>query len=97
VLSEGDRYQQLEPASRDLLPRSAPDALDDGLDGWGFMMRTADGALALLYFEQKAVAPRVGRLTAGADGVLAAPAFPGGARRAGKDWAAKLKGAARPR
>ena len=35
VLSEGDRYQQLELASADLVPRSAPGASDDGLDGWG--------------------------------------------------------------
>jgi hypothetical protein len=115
VLSEGDRYQQLQVASADLAPRSAPEATDDGLDGWAFMMRTADRALALLYFEQKAVAPRVGglvpgarylwswfdprtgewtaatRLAAGADGVLAAPRFPGGAVRAARDWAARLK------
>jgi hypothetical protein len=66
VLSEGDRYQQLELASADLVPRSAPEAIDDGLDGWAFMMRTADRGLALLYFELKAIAPRVGGLTPGA-------------------------------
>jgi hypothetical protein len=114
VLSEGGRYQQLELASTDLVPRSAPEAIEDGLDGWAFMMRTADRGLALLYFEQKAVALRVGGLTpgarylwtwfdvrtgrwlaknelsAGADGVLAAPPFPDGGVRAGQDWAAKL-------
>ena len=61
VLSEGDRYQQLELASADLVPRRAPDAIDDGLDGWGFMMRTADRSLALLYFERKAVRSAGGR------------------------------------
>lgn len=66
VLSEGDLYQQLEPASDSLSPRSAPDAIADGLDGWSFMMRTQDRALALVYFEQKAVAPRVGGLAPGA-------------------------------
>jgi hypothetical protein len=66
VLSEGDRYQQLEPASADLVPRSASDAIDDGLDGWAFMMRTADRGLALLYFEHRAVVPRVGGLAPGA-------------------------------
>jgi hypothetical protein len=55
VLSEGVRYQHLELASTALRPRAAPDAVADGLDGWSFMMRTADRALALLYFEQKAV------------------------------------------
>ncbi len=66
VLSEAARYQQLEPASDGLSPRSAPDAIDDGLDGWSFMMRTPDRALALLYFEQKAVTPRVTGLAPGA-------------------------------
>jgi len=59
VLSEGDRYQQLELSSADLEPRTAPGASDDGLDGWSFMMRTADRRLALLYFEAKAERPRV--------------------------------------
>ena len=59
VLSEGARYQQLELASKELRPRAAPDARDDGLEGWAFMMRTADRTLALLYFEQKAVNTRL--------------------------------------
>ena len=62
VLSEGHRYQQLEPSSSDLEPRAAPGASDDGLDGWSFMMRTTDRRLALLYFEEKAVRPRVAGL-----------------------------------
>jgi hypothetical protein len=121
VLSEGDRYRQLELASADLVPSRAPDALEDGLDGWAFMMRTADRALALLYFERTAMRPRLGglepgaryswtwfdprtgqwgaatRFTAGADGVLTAPPFPGGDPRAAQDWAAKLKRVARSR
>lgn len=55
VLSEGDRYQQLELASADLMPRSIPGALDDGLDGWSFLMRTAARDLAFAYFENKAL------------------------------------------
>jgi hypothetical protein len=62
VLCEGDRYQQLEPASVDLTPRRSAGASDDGLDGWSFMMRTADRRLALLYFEEKAARPRVAGL-----------------------------------
>ncbi len=54
VLAEGAGYQQLELASDDLQPRAGRDAIADGLDGWSFMMRTADRALALLYFENKA-------------------------------------------
>jgi hypothetical protein len=114
VLSNGDRYQLLEPASADLAPRSAPEATSDGLDGWAFMMRTPDQGLALLYFEDKALSPRVRGLapaglyswswfdprtgewspeiplSAGADGALAAPPFPGGGARADRDWAARL-------
>ena len=59
VVCEGARYQQLEPASTDLHPRTAPGAVADGLDGWSFMMRTADRGLALLYFEQKAVSAQL--------------------------------------
>ena len=59
VLSEGARYQQLELASTDLSPRAAPDAIADGLDGWSFMMRTADRTLALLYFEPRSVSPQL--------------------------------------
>ena len=55
VLSEGDRYQQLELASGDLAPRNIPDALADGLDGWSFLMRTARKDYALAYFEVKAL------------------------------------------
>jgi hypothetical protein len=55
VLSERERYQQLLLASADVRPRQAKDARADGLDGWAFMMRTADKDLALLYFETKAV------------------------------------------
>ena len=66
VLCEGDRYQQLEPASVDLTPRRSAGSSDDGLDGWSFMMRTVDRRLALLYFEEKAVRPRVAGLAANA-------------------------------
>jgi hypothetical protein len=66
VLSEGDRYQELQLASDDLRPRRAPDSPEDGLDGWGFMMRTADRTLALLYFEAGAARPRVTGLAPGA-------------------------------
>jgi hypothetical protein len=66
VLSEGERYLQLAPASADLRPRAKPGAAEDGLDGWGFMMRSADRRLAFLYFEANAVRPRVTGLSADA-------------------------------
>ena len=64
VLSEGARYQQLTLASQDLEPRSIPDALADGLDGWSFLMRTPQADFALAYFENHGIA---------ADGSAASP------------------------
>jgi len=66
LLSEGDRYQRLAPASHDLDPRSIPDSLADGLDGWSFLMRTAERDFALVYFEEKAPATRLKGFTPGA-------------------------------
>jgi hypothetical protein len=66
VLSQGDRYQQLQLASTDLEPRSIPDAVADGLDGWSFLMRTSDKDFALVYFENKALTARLKGFTAGA-------------------------------
>jgi hypothetical protein len=66
VLSEGARYQDLQLATDRLVPRRAggvadngdegaqPKAGADGLDGWSFLMLTADDAFGLLYFEHKA-------------------------------------------
>jgi hypothetical protein len=66
VLSEGSRYQQLLLASRDLEPRSIPDAVADGLDGWSFLMRTPERDFALLYFENKALKARLKGFSPGA-------------------------------
>jgi hypothetical protein len=57
ILSEGVDYQELELARQDMLPHKAPDAPQDGLDGWAYMMRTGDKKLALLYFENNSVLP----------------------------------------
>lgn len=59
VLSEGARYQDLVLATTDLDPRSIPDALADGLDGWSFLMRTPAADFALAYFENKALRPKL--------------------------------------
>ena len=59
VLSEGDRYQQLTLASQDVDPRSIPNAPSDGLDGWSFLMRTAERKFALAYFENRALRARM--------------------------------------
>jgi hypothetical protein len=65
VLCEGDRYQKLTLASRDLEPRSIPDAAADGLDGWSFLMRTTEKDFALAYFENKALQTRMKGFTPG--------------------------------
>jgi hypothetical protein len=57
TLSEGSKYQQLQPASQNINPRKAPGSPDRGLDGWSFMMTTPDKDFALAYFENKAVLP----------------------------------------
>ena len=59
IQSEGRRYQDLLLASDQLLPRKAPGSPEDGLDGWSYMMRTIEKDFALLYFENKSVAPRL--------------------------------------
>jgi len=57
ILSEGAAYQKLELARQDVQPYEAPDAPEDGLDGWAYMMRTPDKKLAFLYFENESVLP----------------------------------------
>jgi hypothetical protein len=57
VQSEGRRYQDLLLASDQIFPRKAPGSPEDGLDGWSYMMRTAEKDFALVYFENKAVLP----------------------------------------
>jgi len=59
ILSEGDRYQQLAPATGQISPRKAPGSPEDGLDGWSYMMRDPQKNLALLYFESQAVTPKL--------------------------------------
>lgn len=57
VLSEGARYQALEPAHADITPGKAPGSFEDGLDGWSYMMRTREKDFALLYFENGSLVP----------------------------------------
>jgi hypothetical protein len=67
VLCEGARYQDLTPASHDLQPRSIEGALADGLDGWSFLLRSAERDFALVYFENRAQSTRMAGFTAGAN------------------------------
>jgi hypothetical protein len=57
VLSEGDKYRQLQPCPQNIQPQKAPGSPARGLDGWSFMLLTPEKDLALLYFENKAVLP----------------------------------------
>ncbi len=57
VMSEGNKYQNLRPASQNIHPQKAPDSPPRGLDGWSYMMITPQKDFALLYFENKAVLP----------------------------------------
>jgi len=59
ILSEGKRYQQLQPAYKDIDPRKAVNSSERGLDGWSHMIRTPEKDLALLYFENKAELPKL--------------------------------------
>jgi len=54
VLSEGARYQQLVLASHDVSTRRTANPLDEGLEGWTFLMRTPARDFALAYFELQA-------------------------------------------
>ncbi len=59
VLSEGERYRELQLGSQDITPRKAPGSPEDGLDGWSYMMRTPEKDFALLYFENGSVVPEL--------------------------------------
>lgn len=66
ILSEGPAFQDLLLARQDVHPHEAPDAPEDGLDGWAYMMRTPDKNLAFLYFEHASVLPTLHGFTPGA-------------------------------
>jgi len=59
ILSEGKKYQNLLPASKDINPQKAPGSPEKGLDGWSYMMRTPEKDFALLYFENQSVLPEL--------------------------------------
>jgi len=67
ILSERGDYQKLELARHDVQPNKAPDAPEDGLDGWAYMMRTPDKSLAFLYFENESVLPTLHNFIPGSD------------------------------
>ena len=62
--SEGDKYQEMVPASEKLHPRESAGSQPDGLDGWSFMLLSPDQKLALLYFENQCELPEISGLLA---------------------------------
>jgi hypothetical protein len=59
ILSEGIKYQELEPCHENIHPRKAPDSPEKGLDGWAYMMCTPAKDFVLLYFENQSVLPKL--------------------------------------
>jgi len=59
ILSEGNKYQNLQPAYKDISPRKASGSPGMGLDGWSYMMRSPEKDFALLYFENQSVVPEL--------------------------------------
>lgn len=59
ILSEGKRYQDLQPGWQNIHPQKAPGSKEMAMDGWSYMMQTTDKKLAFLYFENKAVPPEL--------------------------------------
>lgn len=59
ILSEGNKYQNLQPATKAISPQKAPGSPEMGLDGWSYMMRTPEKDFALLYFENQSVLPEL--------------------------------------
>lgn len=57
ILSESNKYIELQLARQDVQPNKASGSPEDGLDGWSYMMRTAEKDFALLYFENQSVLP----------------------------------------
>jgi hypothetical protein len=56
---EGLKFQELKLASNNLFPRKSEDSDKYGLDGWSFMLQTADKELSMLYFENACDIPLV--------------------------------------
>jgi len=59
IESEGAKFQELDLASDKLIPRKSKNSKEFGLDGWSFMMQTADKQLSMLYFENACEIPHI--------------------------------------
>ncbi len=59
ILSEGNRYQYLQPYHQHVHPQQAKGSSVRGLDGWTLMMINPEKDFALLYFENQAELPMI--------------------------------------
>ncbi len=59
IESEGEKFQQLVPASNKMDPKESPGFAEAGLDGRALMMQTPDKSLNMLYFENLCEVPLV--------------------------------------
>ncbi len=67
---EGTKFQELKLASDNLFPRKSKNSEKFGLDGWSFMMQTADKQLSMLYFENACEIPLIKGFTPNSDYTL---------------------------
>jgi len=59
ILSEGKLYQECFPAKELLVPHKAPQSVEEGLDGWAYLLVSPQKELALAYFESGCEIPLV--------------------------------------
>jgi hypothetical protein len=66
ILSEGSRYQNLQPYQQHLHPQQTKNSSVRGLDGWSLMMLTPEKDFGLMYFENRAELPTINELKSNA-------------------------------
>ncbi len=64
ILSEGNAYQNCSPKRELIQPCKAINSKENGLDGWSYMLLSANRNLAFVYFENKAEVPVITGLIA---------------------------------
>jgi hypothetical protein len=65
ILSEGKIYQECVPASELLVPGKAENSIEEGLDGWAYLLISPQKELAFAYFESGSEIPLVKGLLPG--------------------------------
>jgi hypothetical protein len=67
ILSEGKIYQECIPAKEMLVPHQAENSVEEGLDGWAYLLISPQEELAFAYFECGSEIPVVKGLIPGSD------------------------------